>query len=228
MNNIPNHIGIIMDWNRRWAKSKLLPVVAWHKAWANNVDKITEYADKIWVKYLTLWALSTENLINRKKDEIEWIIKLINNIESFLDKMIQKWLRFDTIWDLSKLPQKSQDILAKVKKITKDNNWITLIVALVYWWQDEIIRGIKKFISQWWDIEKLNEKNFLDYLDTWKFPNPDLIIRTWGDIRHSWFLLYKSAYSEYYFTDKKWPEFSEEELDKAIDSFNKSKRNFGK
>ncbi len=226
--NIPNHIWIIMDWNRRWAKEKILPSIMWHKAWADNVEKITQYAEELWVKYLTLWALSTDNLVKRNKVEVEWIIKIINNIESFLDKMIKKWLKFETIWDLLKLPQKSQDILQKVKEKTKNNTWITLIVALIYGWQDEIVRWIKKFISEWWNINNLTTESFCNYLDTWKYPNPELIIRTGGDIRHSWFLLYNSEYSEYFFTEKKWPEFDEKELGKAISFFNKSKRNFGK
>ena len=223
-----NHLWIIMDWNRRWAKEKLLPSIVWHKVWADNVEKITRIAEKKWIKYLTLWALSTENLINRWYEEIETIIKLINNIESYLDEMISKWLKFEIIWDISKLPKKSQLILHGVKEKTKNNTWIVLIIALVYGWNDEIIRWIKNFIKSWWNLDSLNENNFRDYIDSWKFPKPDLIIRTWWDIRHSGFLLYNSAYSEYYFTDKKWPDFNEEELNKAINNFNWSKRNFGK
>jgi len=228
MTKVPNHIWIIMDWNRRWAKQKLLPSIIWHKTWANNVKKITEYAVKLWIDYMTLWALSTDNLKKRNKDEVDWIIKIIDNIESFLDEMIQNWLKFETIWDLSKLPEKSQEILNRVKEKTKNNTWVTLVIALIYWWQDEIIRWIKKFVSEWWDINTLDKNNFTDYLDTWKYPNPELIIRTGWDIRHSWFLLYNSEYSEYYFTQKKWPEFDENELDKAIEFYNSSKRNFGK
>ena len=228
MTKVPNHIWIIMDWNRRWAKQKLLPSIIWHKTWANNVKKITEYAVKLWIDYMTLWALSTDNLKKRNKDEVDWIIKIIDNIESFLDEMIQNWLKFETIWDLSKLPEKSQEILNRVKEKTKNNTWVTLVIALIYWWQDEIIRWIKKFVSEWWDINTLDKNNFTDYLDTWKYPNPELIIRTGWDIRHSWFLLYNSEYSEYYFTQKKWPEFDENELDKAIEFYNSSKRNFWK
>ena len=223
-----NHLWIIMDGNRRWAKQNFLPSFAWHKVWADNVEKITTLVDERWIKYLTLWALSTENLINRWPEEVEWIIKLINNIESYLDKMIKKWLKFETIWDLSKLPKKSQEILQKVKDKTKNNTWIVLIIALVYGWNDEIIRWIKNFIKDGWDIDLLNENNFRNYLDTWLFPKPDLIVRTGWDIRHSGFLLFDSSYSEYYFSGKKWPEFNEEELDKAIKSFENSKRNFGR
>ena len=223
-----NHIWIIMDWNRRWAKSKFLPTLAGHKAWADNVVKITEYADKIWIKYLTLWALSTDNLEKRDKKEVDWIIKLVNSIEKYLDKMKVDNLRFETIWDIWKLPEKSQIILEDIKEKTKENTWITLILALIYWWQDEIVRATKKIINLGLSPEKLTKEEFRKHIDIWKFPVVDLIIRTWWDIRHSGFLLYDSEYSEYYFTEKKWPEFNENELDKALENFNKSKRNFGK
>lgn len=223
-----NHISIIMDWNRRWAKEKSLPAFMWHKAWADNVEKIINLAWEKWIKYITMWALSTENLKNRPKDEIDFLIKLINNIESYLSKMIKNWLKFETIWDLELLPEDSQIILQKIKDKTSNNTWITFILALNYWWKDEIIRGIKKFVKEWWNIDDLDEDNFRNYLDVSKFPVPDVIVRTGWDIRHSWFLLYDSAYSEYYFTPKKWPDFDEEELDKVVDFFNSSKRNFGK
>jgi undecaprenyl diphosphate synthase len=217
-----------MDWNRRWAKERFLPAIVWHKYWADNVETITNIAWDRGVKYITLWWLSTENLEKRSKEEVEWIIKLVNNVENYLEKMIKRGLKFETIWDISKLPEKSQLILKKVKEQTKNNTWIVLTLALVYWWQDEIIRWVKKYLEKWWDIENLSTTNFRQYLDTSILPVPDVIIRTWWDIRHSWFLLYDSAYSEYYFTEKKWPEFDENELNKVIDFFENSKRNFWK
>lgn len=226
--NKMNHLWIIMDWNRRWAKSRLLPSIAWHKAWADNVVKITELADKKGIKYLTLWALSTDNLKKRDPEEVKWIIKLVNNIETYLDKMQVENLKFETIWDIKQLPKESQEVLQKVKNKTKNNTWITLIIALIYWWQDEIIRATKKIIEKWINPKDLNKEEFRKYTDTWKFPIIDMIVRTGWDIRHSWFMLYDSEYSEYYFTEKKWPEFNEEELNKVIESFNKAKRNFGK
>ena len=181
-----------------------------------------------WIKNLTLWWLSTENFINREKKEINSIIKLINSIEKYLNKMIKKWLKFEFIWDIEKLPTKTINILKLVREKTKNNNWTTLTIALMYWWQDEIIRGIKKFIEIWWDIKKLTNKIFREYLDVNFLPKPDIIVRTGWDIRHSWFLLYDSAYSEYYFSEKLWPDFDEKELEKVIDFFKKTKRNFGK
>jgi len=205
-----------------------LPTVMWHKAWADNVKKVTELCSNKWIKYLTLWWLSTENLVNREEEELKWIIKIINNAENLLWEALMKWVKINLIWDISKLPEKSQNILSDLKEKTKTNTWIVLTLALVYWWKDEIIRWFKKFIKEWWDINNLTKENFRNCLDSWDLPLPDVIVRTGWDIRHSWFLLYDSDYSEYYFTPKKWPEFDEEELDKVIEFFNKSKRNFWK
>lgn len=223
-----NHLGIIMDWNRRWAKSNFLPAVMWHKYWADNVEKIVEIVWKKWINFLTLWALSTDNLVKRPEEEVEWIIKLINSIEKYLEKAIKNNLKFDTIGDISKLPKESQIVLERVKNQTKDNTWLTLNIALIYWWQDEITRATQKIIRDWLKAEEITKEKIREYLDTWKLPIVDLIIRTGWDIRHSWFLLYDSEYSEYYFTEKKWPEFDEKELDKAIEFFDNSKRNFWK
>ena len=223
-----NHLAIIMDWNRRWAKSKFLPVFAGHKAWADNVVKIAEKADELWIKYLTLWALSSDNLDKRNKKEVEWIIKLVNSIEKYLEKMDIDNLKFETIWDISKLPEQSQEVLKKVKENTKNNTWLVLTLALIYWWQDEIIRATKKIIDSWLNPENLTKEEFRKYLDTNYLPNPDVIVRTGWDIRHSGFLLFDSEYSEYYFTEKWWPAFDEKEVDKVVDFFEKSRRNFGK
>jgi undecaprenyl diphosphate synthase len=222
------HLWIIMDWNRRWAKKRFLPTIAWHKAGAENAVKITKLAKNKGIEYLTLWALSTENLVKRDVDEVKGIIKLINNIENLLWDMLEEDLKFETIWDISKLPQESQDILEKVKNNTKNNTGITLILALVYGWQDEIVRATKKIINDWLDPETLTNEEFRKYTDTWKFPVVDMIVRTGWDTRHSWFMLFDSEYSEYYFTDKSWPDYSWDELEKTLESFKKSKRNFWK
>ena len=223
-----NHLAIIMDWNRRWAKSKFLPSFAWHKAWADNVDRIASLAMDKWIKYLTLWWLSNDNLKKRDKKEIEWIIKIINSTESFLWEMILKNIKFQVIWNIEELPKKSQQILESIVEKTKNNTWITFTIALIYWWQDEIVRATKKIIKKWLDPEKITREEFRKYLDTNILPVPDIIVRTGWDTRHSWFLLYDSEYSEYYFTKKQWPEFNEEDIDKVIECFKKSKRNFGK
>lgn len=217
-----------MDGNRRWAKKRFLPSIAWHKAWAENVKTIAQLAYDTGIKYLTLWALSTENLEKREQKEVDGIIKLINNIESYLDEMIQTGLKLETIGDLTKLPQDSQEILHKVKLRTQNNSWLVLTIALIYGWQDEILRATKQILRDGKDPETLTNQEFRSYLDSHFLPVPDVIVRTGWDIRHSGFLLYDSAYSEYYFTDKPWPEYDEAELAKTIDFFENSKRNFGK
>lgn len=217
-----------MDGNRRWARSKMLPALAGHKAWADNVVKITDLCSTEGISHLTLWALSTENLHKRPPEEIEGIIKLVNSIESYLSKMKAENLRFHVIWDISRLPESSQNLLEKVMKETQNNSGIVLTLALIYGGQDEIVRATKKIIAAWINPDNLDEQEFRKYLDTASLPAIDMIIRTGGDIRHSWFLLYDSAYSEYYFTEKRWPEFNSEELQKALESFWQSKRNFWK
>lgn len=206
----------------------MLPAFAGHKAGADNVVNITELADEKWITHLTLWALSTENLEKRNEEEVNWIIKLVNSIEKYLNKMKVKSLKFQTIWDISKLPEDSQKILQDIKDATASNTGITVTLWLIYWWQDEILRATKKIIAAWIDPETLTHSEFRKYLDTSILPLPDVIVRTGWDIRHSWFLLYDSAYSEYYFTDKWWPGFDEAELDRVIEKFNTAKRNFWK
>lgn len=217
-----------MDWNRRWAKSKFLPSFMWHKAWFENVKTVAKLAIKHKIKYLTLWALSADNLVKREKEEVEWLIKLINKIEDLLWEMLENDLKVEIIWDIEKLPETSREILARIVEKTKNNVWLILNIALVYGWQDEIVRATKKIIKAWIDPETLTREEFRKYLDTASLPNPDLIIRTGWDTRHSWFLLFDSEYSEYYFTEKKWPEFDEEELKKALSSLENAKRNFWK
>lgn len=222
------HVWIIMDWNRRWAKLQNKPSFFWHTVWFENIQKIVEVALNKWIKHLTLWALSKENLEKRSIDEINWLLKLINKFVDFLPKLIKNNIIFNTIGDIKKLPSKSQKVLQKIKDLTKYNTWMSFIVALVYSWQDEIIRAIKNMINSWFNINILNEHNFRQFLDTSNLPPIDLIIRTGWDIRHSGFTLYDSAYSEYYFTEKFWPEFNEEDFNKALDFYNKRERRFWK
>lgn len=224
------HIWIIMDWNRRWAKERFLPWVMWHKAWSDKFKEILKY---IWnnikkVKYLTFWALSKENLLKRDKNELDEIIKIINKFKDLIIDLQKNNIRFETIWDLEKLPLETQNILKKCKDETKNNSWLTLVVALVYSWKDEIIRAIKKINNLKVDINSLDETSFRTYLDTSIIPPVDLIIRTWGDVRHSWFMLYDCDYSEYFFSKKYWPDFDEKELNRALEFFESSKRNFWK
>ena len=199
-----------------------------HKAGFDNVRKIVDLAIKKNIKYLTFWALSVDNLEKREEEELQWLIKLINKIWDSLWELLENKVKFQIIWDIWRLPKESQEILNSTVERTKQNESIIVTIALVYWWQDEIIRATKKIIKAWIDPETLTREEFRKYLDISILPKPDLIIRTWWDIRHSWFLLFDSEYSEYYFSEKKWPEFDEQELDKAIEAFWNSRRNFWK
>ena len=199
-----------------------------HKAGYDTVKKITALAQNIGISYLTLWALSTENLVKREAEEIEGIIKLIHQVPSLVPEFMEKWVKLQIIGDIARLPHETQKILSDCTEITKENTAITLTIALVYGWQDEIVRATKKILKAGIDPETLDETEFRKYLDSAILPVTDMIVRTGWDIRHSGFLLYDSAYSEYYFTQKKWPEFDESELDAVLETFSQSKRNFGK
>jgi len=228
MENKLNHVWIIMDGNRRWAQEKFLPKAVWHQKWAENIKKIAKLAIKYDIKYLTLWALSLDNLKKREESEVKKIISLLDKIEDFFWEMLENDLKFEVIWNIEELPENTVSKLKNVVEKTKDNVWLILNIALIYWGQDEIIRATKKILKAWIDPETLTTEEFRKYLDTANLPNPDLIIRTGWDLRHSGFLLFDSEYSEYYFTEKKWPDFDEEELKKAIASYNSAKRNFWK
>ncbi len=228
MENKLNHVWIIMDGNRRWAQEKFLPKAVWHQKWAENIKKIAKLAIKYDIKYLTLWALSLDNLKKREESEVKKIISLLDKIEDFFWEMLENDLKFEVIWNIEQLPENTVSKLKNVVEKTKDNVWLILNIALIYWGQDEIIRATKKILKAWIDPETLTTEEFKKYLDTANLPNPDLIIRTGWDLRHSGFLLFDSEYSEYYFTEKKWPDFDEEELKKAIVSYNSAKRNFWK
>lgn len=217
-----------MDGNRRWAKERMMPGFMGHKAGAENVEKVIELCKQKGIKYVTLWWLSTENLKKRWPEEVSELIKIINGAKKYLANSMKNGVKIELIGDIEQLPEESQVVLQGLVDDTKDNNEITVILALVYGWKNEIIRGIKDFITSGWDIDSLDEKSFENYIDTGRYPPADVIVRTGGDIRHSGFLLYSSDYSEYYFTEKKWPDFDKKELDLVFEQFEGSKRNFWK
>lgn len=222
-----NHISIIMDWNRRWAKERFLPTFMWHKAWAENIKKVLKKSKALWIKYVTLWGLSTDNIKNRTKEELDYLYSLFDRLPEFFDDMKSDKCRFQFIWDLSLLPEKTRNWLLKLAEDTKDFDEIVFTLAVAYGGKDEIIRWIKKFISSWEDIENLTEESFRNFLDSHILPQTDIIVRTAWDYRTSGFMLYDSPYAELYFTDRKWPEFDETDLEKIIEFFSQSKRNFG-
>lgn len=217
-----------MDGNRRWAKQRLLPSNMWHKEWFKNAKHVIETFLKTSVSHITLWALSKENLENRSQEELTWLFSLFNKFFDLLPLMMEHNIQFQTIGDTQKLPQDTQKILEEMKQKTLQNTGLTVIIALVYSGQDEMIRAMKKAQSSGIDIQSLNETSFRQFLDTAQFPPVDLIIRTWGDTRHSWFLLYDSAYSEYAFTQTLFPDFKSEEIFSILKDFEKRERRFWK
>jgi len=217
-----------MDWNRTWAKNKLLPKIAGHKAWADNIEKTVFGAIEQGIEYITLWWLSTDNLIKREKSEVDDIIKIINWAKKYLKNIMQNWWKIELIWDINKLPDESQWILNELVKETRNNTKITITLALAYWWQDEIIRWIKKINDLWIDFSHLSREEFRKYLDVAKLPIVDMIVRTWWHKRLSWFLLYDSEYAETYYLDKNWPDFNTDDLKNIIEQYEISQRKFWK
>ncbi len=223
------HIGFIMDGNRRWAK-KLSNVVSFgHASWGDNIENILTLCLDAQMEYVSMWALSKENILERSEVEIAGIFQLFRDkIPKLVTKLIKNSIRLDIIGDLWLVPPDIRSLL--LDAIDQAKNWekMTAIFAIAYSWQDEIVRGIRRAMAEWIDPISLDEKTFLTYLDSGKYPSPDLIVRTGWSIRHSWFYLYHSAYSEYFFSDTLWPDFWKVDFDKAIKSYNSTNRNFWK
>jgi len=228
MKNIPNHIGIIIDGNRRWAKKKNLPSLVGHKKGIDNVKTIILYAQKLDIKIITVYGFSTENW-NRSKHEIDYLMKLF---EKFIDKNIQKFhktgIQLRHLGNLKKLPLSLQKKIHQAIQLTKNNKKMIFQIALNYGGRDEIKRLIQKIIREGIKSEDINEEYISKNLDTKGLPDPDLIIRTSGEQRLSGFLLWQVSYSELYFPKIYWPDFDKNELNKAISEYQLRKRRFGR
>lgn len=222
--NFPKHIAIIMDGNGRWAKERGLKRTAGHEEGAKVVRNITIHCAKLGVRYLTLYAFSTENW-SRPKLEVEYLMKLLEKyLRNELETFLQNNIRFKAIGDLSKFSKSLQNTIKEIEKKTANNKGLTQVLALNYGSKDEILRAIRKLNER--NLE-INEKNFESCLDTAGFSEVDLLIRTSGEIRLSNYLLWQNAYAEMFFTSTLWPDFSTNELDDIIDDFNKRQRRFG-
>lgn len=231
LNNIPQHIAIIMDGNRRWAKENKLDVRLGHKKGAETLEKIVKYCNKIGVKYLTVYAFSTENW-KRSKEEVGALMLLLQSyLEDFAKKADVKNIRINMLGNREGL---SNGLLNKIDGAidrTKNNTGLTFNVAFNYGGRDEIVNAVKKIAKDIENkvitIDKINENIISENLYTSQMPDPDLMIRTSGEIRTSNFLPWQLVYSEFYFTNKLWPDFDEEELNNAIKEYNRRTRNFG-
>ena len=229
--NLPKHIAIIMDGNRRWARNKNLPVNFGHKEGAKTLEKIVRYANKIGIKYITVYAFSTENW-KRSQEEVS---TLMNLIQSYLDDYSKRAdsenIKVQIIGNKNGLSEKMKDGIEKCMERTKDNTGITFNIALNYGGRDEIVNAVKNIAQRVKDdkinIEDINEEIISNNLYTKNQPDPDLLIRTSGEIRLSNFLPWQLVYSEFVFIEKNWPDFNEKDLDEAIEIYQKRNRKFG-
>ena len=221
---LPQHIAIIMDGNGRWAKERGLKRTAGHEEGAKVVRNITTHCSNIGVKYLTLYAFSTENW-TRPKLEVEFLMKLLERyFKSELQVYLKNNVKFKAIGDINKFSKSLQKIIKDTERKTSHCTGLTQILALNYGSRDEITRAVKKVVDQ--NLE-INEENINNHLDTSGIPDVDLLIRTSGEVRVSNYLLWQIAYAEMFFTKSYWPEFSEDELDDIISDFQRRERRFG-
>ena len=216
---IPAHIAVIMDGNRRWAKKRLLPAIAGHSAGVEAVHRIVRSCSKLGIKYLTIYAFSTENWA-RAKEEVNALMFLLDKaIKEYVGELQEGNVRLVFSGDLSALPEKTREsLLSGAEKLT-GNTGLTLNLALNYGGRQEILMAANKAITA--GIKKLDEKTFSSFMYTADMPDPDLLIRTSGEQRLSNFLLWQTAYTEFYVTDTFWPDFSEKDLLAALQSFSK-------
>ena len=228
---IPQHIAIILDGNGRWAKAKGMPRNYGHTAGAKNVETVCQAAHDLGVKYVTMYAFSTENW-NRPEGEVEALMKLL---ESYLKNCIKTAdknnMRVRVIGDTTRLSDRFQERIRELEAASAKNDGLNLQIAINYGSRDEMTRAMRRMSE---DVvagkrkpEEITESVFEEYLDTAGIPDPDLLIRTSGELRLSNFLLWQLAYSEFYFTDVPWPDFHKEELERAIEAYNKRDRRFG-
>ncbi len=230
-NQLPNHIGIIMDGNRRWAKKHHLPVGVGHSKGAETFKNLAIYCNKIGLKYMTVYAFSTENW-KRSQTEISTLMLLFKKyIDDVLNKFDDENIRIKFIGDNSKFPEEIKKGIQNVENQTASKTGMHLNIAMNYGSRAEIVHAaqeiIKEIIGGKLDEKDINEKTFSDNLYTKDLPDPDLIIRTAGEQRLSNFLLWQAAYAEFYFSDVLWPDFNEKEFDKAIEEYLKRNRKFG-
>lgn len=224
---IPRHVGIIMDGNGRWAESRGLPRIEGHRRGVERSKEVIEFANELGLRALTLYAFSTENW-KRPSSEVKTLMKLLEvYLQKELDGLIKNNIVFRTIGETERLPENIQRIIHDAEQKTSSNKGMTLITALSYSGRSEILRAARKLLAAGMSPEELTEEVFSSYLDTAGIPAPDLIIRTSGEMRISNFLLWQAAYSEFYFTDTLWPDFSKDEFLLAIQDYQRRERRFG-
>lgn len=229
--NMPKHIAIIMDGNRRWAREKGLDIKQGHKEGAKTLEKIVRYANKIGLQYITVYAFSTENW-KRAKEEVGALMLLLQNyLDDYSKRADTENIRVKILGDISALSEGMQKSIIKCMERTKDNTGVTFNIALNYGGRDEIVKAMKKIAQKVKEnelqIEDITEDTISNSLYTSGEPDPDLVIRTSGELRTSNFLPWQIVYSEFIFLDKNWPDFSEQDLDEAIKTYQKRNKRIG-
>ena len=230
--NMPKHIAIIMDGNRRWAKEKGLETKQGHKQGAKTLENIVRYANKIGIKHISVYAFSTENW-KRTEEEVSTLMLLFQTyLDDYAKRADTENIRVKILGNIEDLSPRMQKSIEKCMERTKDNTGITFNILLNYGGRDEIVRAVRKISSRVknneLEIEDIDEKLISDFLYTTGQPDPDLVIRTSGELRTSNFLPWQIVYSEFLFIDKNWPDFSEEDLDYAIEVYKNRHKRLGK
>lgn len=229
---MPKHIAIIMDGNGRWAKKQGKDRIFGHQHGVDSVDKVTEAAAELGIEYLTLYAFSTENW-NRPQQEVDALMEILSEaLRTHIEKISKNNVRLMMIGDMKRMTEKTQKNFSEAMKYTEKNNGLKLILALSYSSRWEIIEAVRKIAEDTKngkiETSGINEKTFSNYLTTAGIPDPDLLIRTSGELRISNFLMWQLSYSELYFTDIPWPEFKKEQFYEAIVDYQQRERRFGK
>ena len=229
--NMPKHIAIIMDGNRRWAKAQGKPASFGHKAGAKTLEKIVRYANKIGLEYITVYAFSTENW-KRAEEEVNALMMLLQSyLDDYSKRADSENIKVKILGDITALSQGMQKSIIKCMERTKNNTGVTFNIALNYGGRDEIVMAVKNIANQVKNnelkLDEITERTVTDNLYTVGQPDPDLVIRTSGEQRLSNFLPWQVVYSEFLFVDKNWPDFSEADLNEAIIEYQKRTRKFG-
>jgi undecaprenyl diphosphate synthase len=228
LSSIPYHIGIIMDGNGRWAQEHGLPRLEGHRAGTDNIRRVLEACGEYGIKIVTIYAFSTENW-QRPLDEVKGLMGILERVmEKEVENLHREGVRLRHVGELDGLSDKLRKAVLDATELTKDNEGLTLNVAFNYGGRAEIVRGARKLLEEGADPATLDEEHFAKYLYTAGLPDPDLIIRTGGEMRLSNFLLWQAAYAEYYSTPTYWPDFDKEELAKALRTYAQRDRRFGR
>ena len=228
---IPGHVAVILDGNGRWAKKRHLPRTMGHVQGSKVVEDMLYVVDELGVKYFTVYAFSTENW-KRPEKEVKALMKLLRKyLKDCIERTAKNNMRVRVIGDTTKLSEKFQNQIKELESASAHNDGLNLQIAINYGSRDEMLRGMRKMYADLRDGKlqenEIDETHFEAYLDTKDIPDPDLLIRTSGEQRLSNYLLWQLAYSEFYFTEVPWPDFHKEELEKAVEAYNKRDRRFG-